>query len=343
MNRIFRRFALSGVALLLVIVIGTLGYSLIGGGQESLLNCLYMTVITITTIGYREAVNVEGNTAGLVFTMLLAFSGIGIMAYTISLVTALVVEGELLQTYRRRRMERQIEKSSDHYLVCGAGETGIHIAVELVQTQRSVVLLDKRSQDELDERLRDLPFVEGDATDEKALKKAGIERACGVFAATNDNNCNLVIIVTSKLLNPRARVVARASDPHFAERMKKVGADAVVSPAFIGGMRLASEMIRPTAVSFLDTMLRDKKGNLRIEELPIPGSCIGKSVSFLRLRECGDLLLLALRNADAWVFNPPEDAVLTEGVKLILMATPEARRLLEERLSREEKRAGAGK
>ncbi len=343
MNRIFRRFALSGFALLLVLVVGTLGYRLISGRQESLLNCLYMTVITITTIGYREAVNVEGSRAGLVFTMLLAFSGIGIMAYTVSLVTALVVEGDLLQTYRRRRMERQIQNSSGHYLVCGAGETGTHIALELLRTQRSVVLLDKCPHDDLDERLKDVPFLQGDATDEEVLRKAGIERASGVLAATNDNNCNLVISVTAKLINPRTRVVARAGDPHHAERMKKVGADAVVSPAFIGGMRLASEMVRPAVVSFLDTMLRDTQDNLRIEEVSIPGYYSGKPVSFLRLRECRDLLLLALRNADAWVFNPPEDTVLAEGMKLILMTTPKARQLLEDRLSREEKHAGAGK
>jgi voltage-gated potassium channel len=333
MTRIYRRLSLCVALLLVVLAAGAFGYRLISGCP--LLDCLYITAITVTTIGFREVVSVENSAPAMFFTMFIAFSGIGIMAYTMSVLTALIVEGEILQTYRRKRMEKMIAGMTGHYLVCGVGETGSHIAMELAETQRKFVLVDKREQKDLDERLADMPFVQGDATDEKILLKAGLERATGVFAATNDNNYNLVIVVTAKQLKPQVRVVARSPSPEYVDRMKRVGADAVVSPAFIGGLRLASEMVRPTVVSFLDTMLRDKQGNLRIEEIAIPESYNGKRLSDLRLHECGDLLLLALRGAAGWVFNPPDDVVVTSGVRLVLMVTPEAMRLFEARFSGE--------
>lgn len=131
-----------------------------------------------------------------------------------------------------------------------------------------------------------------------------------MFAVSGDDNQNLVISLTAKQLNPNIRVVARCHDLKNIDKLKKVGADAVVSPTFIGGLRMASEMVRPTVVSFLDIMLRDKKKNLRVEEIPVPELFAGKAIADLQLKKYPNTLLLAVRTKDDWIFNPTDDYII---------------------------------
>ena len=138
-----------------------------------------------------------------------------------------------------------------------------------------------------------------------------------------------MITITAKQLNPNVRVVARCNEIRNSEKMKKAGADAVVSPGFIGGLRMASEMIRPTAVSFLDTMLRDREKNLRVEEIPVPDTFIGKAISALNLKRHPHTLLLAVKTREDWIYNPPDDYVIKPGNTLVFMITPEVLRELE--------------
>jgi voltage-gated potassium channel len=326
-----KRFIWSGVVIVAVLVTGTFGYWLIGGRQYSLLDTLYMTVITIATIGYYEVVDLSHNPVGRIFTMVIAVLGIGTFAYIFTNLTALVVEGELSKSFRRRRMEKIIRNSKDHYMVCGIGKVGFYIVEELRATRRPHVIVDmnKSNIEAALETFKDGAFVEGDATDPSVLLEAGIERAKGIFAVTGDDNQNLVIILTAKQLRPAIRAVARCNEIRNAERMKKAGADAVISPTYIGGLRLVSEMIRPTAVSFLDAMLRDKELNLRVEEVCVPESFVGRTVSSLNFRKYPNSLLLAIKTAEGWIYNPRDDCIIGRGNTLIVMATPEARYELE--------------
>jgi voltage-gated potassium channel len=326
-----KRFIWAGALIVTILVIGTLGYWLVGEKQYSLLDALYMTVITIATIGYREVVDIANNPVGKAFTMFIALSGIGVLAYTLTSFTALMVEGELTKSFRRRRMEKMIEKFQNHYIVCGIGEVGFHIVSELYATRRPHVIvdIDKCNIESALETFRDGAFIEGDATDNSVLLKAGIEKARGIFAVTRDDNHNLVISLTAKQLKPDIRVVTRCNEVRNGEKMKRAGADAVVSPTYIGGLRMASEMIRPTAVSFLDTMLRDKEVNLRVEEFPVPDRFTGKPISSLNLKRHPDLLLLAIKTTEGWIYNPADDCALGQGSTLVFMATPEARHELE--------------
>jgi voltage-gated potassium channel len=175
------------------------------------------------------------------------------------------------------------------------------------------------------ESLHDEVFIEGDATDSNILLKAGVDKAAGLFAVTGDDNQNLVVSLTAKQLNPRLKVVARCNDMRNSEKMKKAGADAVVSPTAIGGLRMASEMLRPTVVSFLDTMLRDREKNLRVEELPVPASFVGQPISALNLRRCSHTLLLAIKTKGDWVYNPSESHIIDPENTLVFMTTPEGR------------------
>jgi len=324
---IYRRFVWAGIILIAIILIGTVGYWFIGGGKYSFVDTLYMTVITITTIGFAEIIDLSGNVGGRIFTIFIAISGVGIMAYIVTNITALIVEGELTESFRRRRMEKIAGNYKDHYIVCGLGSVGFYIANELYNTKRPHVIVDinKENIEKSLESLHDEVFIEGDATDSNTLLKAGIERARGLFAVTGDDNQNLVVSLTAKQLNPKLRVVARCNDMRNSEKMKKAGADAIVSPTAIGGLRMASEMVRPTVVSFLDIMLRDREKNLRVEELPVPESFVGQPISALNLKRFSHALLLAVKTREDWVYNPSESYVIDQKNTLVFMTTPEGR------------------
>jgi voltage-gated potassium channel len=333
---IYRRFVWAGVVLVAIVVIGTVGYWFIGGRQYSFVDTLYMTVITITTIGFQEVIDLSGNVGGRIFTIFIAISGIGIVAYIVTNITALVVEGRLTESFRRRRMERIAGNYRDHYIICGLGSVGCCIANELCAIRRPHVIVDvnKNAIESSLESPHDEIFIEGDATDNDTLLRAGIEQARGLFAVTGDDNQNLVISLTAKQINPRLKLVSRCNDMKNSEKMKKAGADAVVSPAAIGGLRMASEMVRPTAVSFLDIMLRDRGRNLRVEELPVPESFVGRPISELNLRKFPHALLLAVKTKDDWVYNPSESYVIGQKNTLVFMTTPEGRDELAEFLKK---------
>ena len=318
-----------------VLLAGTTGYRIISDGNSSLIDCLYMTLTTITTIGFGEIVDLSGKPLGRVFTMLLALSGIGIITYTLSNLTAFIVEGSLNEAFLRRKMEKTIRKLSDHFIVCGIDGVGHYIINELYETKRSHVIVDTSRQN-IEKFLHDYHedfFIVGDATDNDTLLEAGVMKAKGVFAVTGDDNNNLVISITAKQLNPSVKVIACCYDLKNMDKIKKAGADAVISPTFIGGLRMASEMIRPAVVSFLDIMLRDKKKNLRIEEIPVPDSYSGQPLSVLNLQKYPDTLLLAVKIKSDWIFNPDRQYAFTPGTTLIIMTTPEDREEIQKAVS----------
>lgn len=325
----FKRFVVSSTALLLVIVIGTAGFHYFSDYDAPLVDCLYMTFITITTIGYGEIINFHGNPLGRVFTMLIAISGIGVFTYMLSNFTAFVIGDELAKSYKKRRERRMIETYKNHYIICGSGEIGHQIADELLLTKRNFVLIDKLEPEFPEELEKKIIVLIGDATDESLLRAAGIDRAAGVFAVTGDDNYNLVITFTAKNLNPDLRIVAKCRDLKNIEKIKKAGANSVISPYLIGGLRIVSEMIRPTVVSFLDTMLRDREKNLRIEEIDIPSSYKGKKLSELNLENHPGVLVLALKEDAKWIFNPSKDNTLGTNNTIVAMVTPEERHNLK--------------
>jgi len=328
---IYKKFFLAGIFLFLIILVGTIGYRFIGGKQYSLMDCLYMTVITIATIGFNEVIDLSGNSLGRGFTIFIALLGIGTFTYILSTFTAFIVEGDLNESFRRRKMEKLIKKLKDHYIVCGVEGVGFHIINELYETKRDFlgVDIDRGRIEKVLQSFKDLIYIVGDPTDNETLIKARIKEAKGLFASTNDDNQNLVITLTAKQLNPGIRVIASCNDLKNFEKIKKAGADSVVSPTYIGGLRMASEMVRPAVVSFLNIMMRDKEKNLRVEEVEVPEYFSGRPISELKLRRYPNILLLAVRTKDDWKFNPPEDYNVEKGDFLIFMTTPEERFELE--------------
>lgn len=192
-----------------------------------------------------------------------------------------------------------------------------------------IVDTDEKKIENTIESFKNAVFIEGDVTDNVTLLKAGIKQAKGLFLVTGDDNKNLVVTLTAKQLNPDIRVVARCNEIKNSEKMYRAGADAVVSPGYIGGLRMASEMIRPTVVSFLDIMLRDREKNLRVEEVLVPDPFVGKAMSALNLRRYSNTLLLAIKTIEDWIYNPPDNYIIKPESTLVVMTTPEGRNELE--------------
>jgi voltage-gated potassium channel len=322
-----RRLLIALGVVLAVIVAATLGYWWIGDGRWEFFDCLYMTVISVTTVGYGEELpGMEKVRAARIFTMCVVVVGFAAGGFMLSTVTALIVEGDLGTLRRKRKMRKVIDGLSGHTIVCGAGSTGHHVIQELVVTGTPFVAIDTDEQKlvELAEHHPDLvvPFIVGDATEDEVLRDAGIERAKGLVAALREDKDNLFVVITARAANASARIVARSGDVRVFELMRKAGANAVVSPNFIGGMRLASELLRPNVVEFLDEMIRDRDMNLRIEEVAIPsGSAFaGKTLRESRIRDVTDALVLAIRDQGrGFQYNPGPDTVLASGVTLVLL------------------------
>ncbi|HSO18018.1 MAG TPA: potassium channel protein [Desulfosarcina sp.] len=318
-----KRLFYAAAILIGTMLVGSAGYYVIFEGHSSFLDCLYMTVISLTTVGYGEVLGITGNPRAQVFTMLLITFGMGIILYSISTMTAMLIEGELTGMLRRRKMENKIKSLVDHYIVCGGGETGFPLAVELVTSKAKVVLIEQDAKTiERCRQYRGLYHVHGDATDDGNLVAAGIERATGITICLPSDNDNLYITMTARMLNPTARIISRMTNSQLKAKLLKAGATSVVSPNAIGALRMASEMIRPAAVAFMDNMLRSERGELRIHQIDVDGgSCLaGKPIIESGLRDQFNLLLLGVQRLNGeFEFRPPSSFVLEAGMTLIVL------------------------
>ena len=226
-------------------------------------------------------------------------------------------------------MLNRIAKMKNHYIVCGSGRVGGNVVHELAKTERNFVVID-HSETQLAALLAHfphLPHLQGDASDDDILQQAGIENAAGVFAVTGDDSKNLVITLTARQLQPSCRIVARCHEVNYFSKMQKVGADAIVSPDFTGGMRIVSSMIRPQVVSFLDEMLRTDD-NVRVEEVHLPATHGGTQVGTLAPHSA-EYIVLAIKRGPKTVFNPGLDHELRAEDTLVVMTTPAGRHALE--------------
>jgi voltage-gated potassium channel len=289
--------------------------------------CLYQAVTTLTTVGFGELLDGMDHMPSVrVFTTVLIIAGVGVVLYVVSTFTATIIEGDLQRALRKTRMRNRISKLEGHVVVCGAGTTGSHVVEELIAAGRPCVAID------LDQQALDrgalqwgeerFLYIAGDATDDTVLHAANIARASGVVASLPNDKDNLYLVVTTRLVNPSARIVARGGDVRMLDKLKKAGADTVVSPNFIGGMRMVSELMRPHVVRFIDEMLRDRAGNWRIEEVTIPAGSglVGQSLQQADLRGIYDVAVLAVRDRDGrYSYNPGADFVLEELATLIIL------------------------
>jgi voltage-gated potassium channel len=320
------------VLMVLIHVVGTLGYHYLGRPVATWIDSFYMTFITVATIGFGEVVDLTHHPMGRLFTVFIAVVGIGTMSYVFSKSVALLVDSDLNSAIRTARMEKQITKLRGHYIVCGIGRVGSNVAMELLETKRTFVVIesDLAAFERWLENHPDTFYLHADAADDDALQRAGVAQSAGVFAVTGDDSHNLMVSMSVKLLNPKSRVVARLHDIRNSTKARKAGADEIVSPDFTGGMRIASAMVRPHVVNFIDQMLHSDLG-LRLEEVVIPPGFAAQALGSLAPR-AQEYLVVAVRENDQWVFNPADDHLLQGGATLVFMADTGGRQALEKQL-----------
>jgi voltage-gated potassium channel len=311
-----------------VLLIGVTGFKILGGEDWSLLDSLYMTVITLSTVGYEEVSDLNSNPAARVFAVIFILLCVGTIAFAVSSITSFIVEGELKNILGRKRMEKNISKLKDHYIVCGADETVQTILTELILTKRPFVVIDP-SEENLNRlaNLGEVFFIQGDPAEDDVLVSAGISRAKGIMLSLPTDEANLFVTITARALSPDIRIVTKGIHPKSHNKIKKAGANAVVSPTFIGGMRMVSEMVRPAVVSLLDKMLRERDVVRRVEQVSLKSGSkiIGQTIGDSKITEIKEALLVAIRRiaAEAYEFKPPLDTVLQENDALFFITTPE--------------------
>ncbi len=312
--------------LVMTLIGGTLGYYIIGRGLWSPLDCFYMTVITLTTVGYGEVLPIAHHAVARAFTIALLFTGMGVVLYFASAVTAFILDGDLRQLMRSRRMRKKIDELKAHIILCGVGQTGQHVLREMIESNAEVVIIDQnrerieKLQRELD---RPLLFIVGDADEDDVLIQAGIERCRGLVVSLGSDHDNLLCTITARTLNPKARIITRGSDPRAEQKFRRAGADRVIYTSVIGGVRIASELLRPQVVTFLDVMLRDKERQLRIEQMELNEhhALVGLSLAESRLRSDHNLLVIAIYedHRDRYHYNPSPDFVLAPNHTLVVL------------------------
>lgn len=338
----FRLFRIGIFVLIGLTVLSTAIYYLLGiyyGRTDwTWLRCLFMVVITLSTIGYGDWLEIRDAPLAELYTMFLAIVGVGVPAFVIANVTALIVDGMFGHIWRRKRMDKQIARMQGHIIVCGVGTTGIHVVEELVNTKRSFVVIDRDLErlSRVAEMASDFPYVVGPADDDDILKAAGTERAQGLVACLTDDKDNLYITLTARRLNPKLRIISKVIDPRAAPKLLAAGANSTVNPTAIGGLRLVSELVRPAVVTFLDSMLRNQRDNFRFEELTISAdsTLAGRTLAAADLRKLADVLVVAARppRQEFFCYNPKADFLLETGCTIVLLGRSEDLQALRARI-----------
>lgn len=271
-----RRFILAIFMLIAMLAIGTVGFMRLEGW--SFQDSLYMSVITMSTVGFREVGRLSP--AGEWFTIVYIFFSITFVGFAAATIMAFLIQGELRDLLKGRRMHRQIEKLEDHYILCGCGAVGREILTEFIRAGVSFVVVEKAPEEADIPRDLEILFIEGDATDEEILEMAGIHRARGLIAALHGDPENVFVTLTARQLNPKLQIVARASEKGTESKLLRAGADRVISPFEIAGRRMASTVLRPNVVNFLDVITHGSGVDLRLEELHLQSASelIGKTL-----------------------------------------------------------------
>jgi voltage-gated potassium channel len=324
-----RRMFLSLLAMITVALGGATLYFVLGHGRWSFGECVYMAIITISTVGFGELNQISTVPGARLVTVALIGSGLGVIAYFQANLTTILLEGSVGEVFRRNRMRKDIIALRGHVVVAGAGSTGRHVIEELVHTERPFVVIeqDREHGQQLSEELMGgrMLIVYGDATIDHVLLQAGIDRATGVVAALTHDKDNLFVTLSARGLNPTARIVSKVVEDGSTPKMLRAGANRVVSPARIGGLRMASELVRPEVTEFLDVMLRDKDKTVRLEEVVIrPGSTLsGMALRDSPIRKETRTLIIAMRGeGGAFSYNPDPSTVMRDGWTLVAIGEP---------------------
>jgi voltage-gated potassium channel len=319
------------VILLLVVVIGTIGYDILWKDTNStIIDEIYMTLITITTVGYSEVYPL--NTAGRIFTIFISLLGIGSLFYILSVIMENLVIIQLANLRGKKKMMKQIEKLEDHIIIVGYGRVGRTAANELKERDEQFVVIDNDIADRAEELAGDdILTIEGDGAEDSVLLGAGIERARGMVVTTAHSSTTVFVVLSAKVLNPNLFIVARSDEESAIEKLQRAGADRIVNPYSIGGQRLARVMVNPNMFDFIESSLGPGENALNLEKILLPEDCkwIGKSLKELDVRRHSGATILAVIRAGKPIINPDGNFRIEERDQLIALGDKDQLEQLE--------------
>ncbi len=323
-----QRIIFLAVLIVGVILLGTTGFMVVE--RWGFFDSLYMTIITLTTVGYMEVHPLSN--IGRVFTIILILTGVGTMLYVLSVGARTLLEGELREIFGRRKLSKKIEKLENHYIICGYGRMGKIICREMIQHGAPFVITEKNSEvfASIDKELLSL---QGDATQDAVLKEAGIEKAKGLISVLSSDADNLYVVLSARGLNTKLRIVARASDEGVEQKLFRAGADNVVSPYFIGGLRIAHTILKPAVVDFIEFATKSGNIELQMEEIRVKESShiVNKALDECGIRkELGIIIVAIKRESGTMEFNPTSTSIIRKGDTLVAMGETKQLKALEE-------------
>ena len=321
------RLALS--LFLATLVGGTAGYMLVEGW--GLWDAFYMTVITVSTIGYREVHTLSF--AGQVFTVVLIFGGVGTAFYTATQLAAVVVEGGLHRRFEQRRVTRMLENLKDHFILCGYGRIGSIIAGELRQQGVPFVVIERNPERVQNAINHGWVAVAADASEEEVLRRTGIDRARGLIAAVGTDAENVYTVLTARVLRPDLFIIARVESDEAEQRLRRAGADRVISPYQIGATHIVQTALRPAVVDFVQLATSSGHLDLSMEQVHVreESGLVGKSIVDASIRQRFGVIVVAIKRADGTMeFNPAPESVIRAGDELVVLGRPDSVKALEE-------------
>ena len=305
-------------------LIGTIGFHVIEGW--SFLDCLYMTVITIFTVGFKEVRVLSPQ--GQIFTIFVILGGVGTAIFAFTKIAEIAFEGGIHKFWRRKRMEKKLKNLKNHYIICGHGRMGKIVRERLEEEKLPFVVIDNK-----EEKLEDLKqtnsclFIEGDATHEDILTKAGIKKAKGLAALLPTDADNLYLVLSAKLINPSLFILSKAMDEEAERKILQIGANKVVSPYKLSGLKIAQGLIRPTLVDFMDLIIRRKELALYMEELVVKkdSKLVNRNLTECDIRRTANVIVVAVKKpGEELVFNPSPDTKMETGDILLVLGDKNA-------------------
>ncbi len=315
-----KKFIFPLILVAVVLASGTAGFTFIEGWNP--FDSLYMTVITLSTVGFQEIVPLS--VKGKAFTIGLIFFGLGVVAYAVNNGVRAIFEGEIQEVFGRRKLKKALDSLENHYIVCGYGRMGKVICNELMAKGMPFVVVEKESKElEVDD---DVITVYGDATRDELLLKVGVERAKGLISVLDSDAQNLYVVLSAKGLNQNLFIIARANEEGSDYKLKRAGADKVVSPFHIGGLRIAHTILKPTVVDFLELTAKTGNMEIQIEEVAVEaGSALAnKTIKDADIIEKNGVLIVALKKKTGKIlFNPSDNNLIGVGDKLAVIGEPE--------------------
>jgi len=322
-----KRFLIAVLGLITIIAIGTAGYAIIE--DWSLLDSLYMTVITLATVGYGEVHPLSDG--GRIFSIVLILGGVGVMFYTAVAIVQYVVEGHFGSTLGRRRLKEKIQRLKGHFIICGYGRVGQEVASNFKSEGIPFVVIEFR-QSAIDRAIKDgCLCLEGNVTSDEVLREAGIERARAIIAAVGDDVDNVYVTLSARAIRPDIFIAARASADDSEHKLRRAGADRVIFPERIGGRRMAMLALRPLVVDFIDTTMHSRERELSLEDIvvgsdsPLAGTTVAEGQ-----RCCGGATVLAVKKGDgSLISNPSVETFIEAGDEVVVSGTKEQLRALE--------------